>query len=79
MKKSLGLLLFIVGVIWAAILFFGFVVSLKKTFKQPTHNKDRTATKLLEEQRQRTADLAEQQKRLVEDRKSRLRDMQRNR
>lgn len=77
MKKLFGLLLFVIGITWMTILFFGFVIGLKKTFREPPRDNDRSATKLLEEQRHRSADLAEQQKRLMEDRKARLRDMQR--
>ncbi|OGX28169.1 MAG: hypothetical protein A2787_06450 [Omnitrophica WOR_2 bacterium RIFCSPHIGHO2_01_FULL_48_9] len=76
MSKAPGLLSIFVGVVWVAILFFSFIYGLKKTFKQPPRDDSHSAAKLLEEQRQRTADLAEQQKRLMEDRKSRLRDMQ---
>ena len=76
MKKSHGLLIFVVIVIWIFILFWAFVLGLKKTFKPLPRSPRPNVSKMLEEQRQKNADILEKQKRLMEERQQKLKDLQ---
>ena len=75
MKKSHGFLIFLVLAIWIFILFWTFVLGLKKTFKPLPRSSRPNAAKMLEEQRQKNADLLEQQRHLTEERQQKLRDL----
>lgn len=75
MKDSSGILFVVIGLV-ALALFWGLLTGLKKSF---SFSKPQTvdSTQTLQEQRQRSQDIVERQKRLMEDQRQRLRDMQR--
>jgi len=71
---TLGLIAVIV-----TVLYFGYIMFMGKTMHQEdTGPKTVDLTQLEKEQSQRVKDLKEQQKRLMEERQMRMRDMQRN-
>jgi hypothetical protein len=76
MKKLVGTLIFITVGVWAIIVFVGLILGLKSTLKSPPKDDSQSATKMLQEQRQKTADTAERQKLLMEQRRQQIRDMQ---
>ena len=76
MKKSNSFLIFLFGVVWMAILFMAFIAAVKKSFKPPPQGAQDSATDLIREQRVKNNDVMEKQKRLMEERKQRLRDAQ---
>jgi len=71
------LLLFILGVIVAALLIGGFLSAIKKSFTTgPVVNQD-SFHKKEDLQKQRMDEIREQQKRLMENQKQRIRDLSR--
>ena len=76
MKKSQSLLIALVVVVWIFVLFWTFVLGLKKSFKAPPRSNSPNASKLLEQQHRKNLEVMEQQKRLTEERQQKLRDLQ---
>jgi len=75
MKDFEGIFIFIIGVVAACMLFFGLITAVKKSFSMPKpHSID--SSQSLQEQRQRSQDIADRQKKMMEDQRQRLRDMQ---
>lgn len=78
MKDSEGVILFIVGLIAACAIFWGVITAIRKSFSM--HKPDVSATdtsEIISEQRRRMQDIEDRQKRLMEDQKQRMRDLQR--
>jgi len=75
MKDFEGVIIFIIGAVAACLLFFGLITAVKKSFSvsQP---KKIDSSQTLQEQRQRSKDIMDKQKRLMEDQRQRLRDLQ---
>ncbi|GEM_PF-3918842 len=76
MKDFKGIIIFCITAAVATLLFWGFTIAVKKSFSiskpQPVDS-----SKTLQEQRQRSQDIVDRQKRLMEDQRQRLKDMQR--
>lgn len=77
MKDSEGLIIFILGVLAAGGLFWGVVTAIRKSFAIAPQEKIIDSSGLLSEQRRHTQDIKDRQKRLIEDQKQRIRDLQR--
>lgn len=75
MKDFEGVIIFIIGAVAACLLFFGLITAVKKSFSvsQP---KKIDSSQSLQEQKQRSQDVLGRQKRMMEDQRQRLRDMQ---
>jgi len=75
MKDFEGVIIFIIGAVAACLLFFGLITAVKKSFSvsQPERI---DSSQSLQEQQQRSKDTMDRQKRLAEDQRQRLRDMQ---
>lgn len=76
MKDFEGVIIFILGAVAACLLFFGLIAAVKKSFSLPAPRKI-DSSQTLQEQRQHSKDIMDNQKRLMEDQRQRLRDMQR--
>ena len=75
MKDFEGIIIFVLGVVVACLLFWGLVVTVKKSFS--VHKPQKIdSSQSVQEQRQRSQDILDRQKRLMEDQRQRLRDMQ---
>ena len=75
MKKSPAWLIFIVIAVWAAILFWAFIIGLKKTFRNKP-DPHPSVSKIMENQHRKNEDMMEQQKRLLQERQQKIKDMQ---
>ena len=72
-----GFILFIVGSVLAVALFVGVITAVKKSFGSGPKKDPISKIDLQQEQRRRTQDIAEQQKRMMQNYKDRIRDGQR--
>ena len=75
-KNFEGIIILIIGVVAACVLFFGLITAVKKSFSVAEPEKI-DSSQSLQEQQQRSKDIMDKQKRLMEDQRQRLRDMQR--
>ncbi|MBI3616658.1 MAG: hypothetical protein HY210_00305 [Candidatus Omnitrophica bacterium] len=75
MKDSEGILIFAIGTVVACLLAWGLITAVKKSFSMPQPPKI-DSSQTLQEQRQRSKDIVDKQKRLMEDQRQRLRDLQ---
>ncbi len=75
MKDSEGIIFYVIGAVVAALLVWGLITAVKKSFSIPAPETV-DSTKSLQEQRERSQDTLDKQKRLMEDQRQRLRDMQ---
>lgn len=76
MKNTPAWVIVAVIIVWAFILFWTFVYGLKRSFKTAPPPPRSDAVRMLREQRERNADMLEQQKFLTEQRQQRLKDLQ---
>ncbi len=75
MKDSEGILIFVIGAVVACLLVWGLITAVKRSFS--THNpQEIDSSQTLQEQRQRSKDIMDKQKRLMENQRQRLRDLQ---
>ena len=75
MKDFEGVIIFIIGAVAACALFFGLITAVKKSFSVSRPEKI-DSSQSLQEQKQRSRDVLGRQKRMMEDQRQRLRDMQ---
>ena len=75
MKDFEGIIIFVIGGAVACLLFWGVITAVKKSFSLPTPQKI-DSSQILQEQRQRSKDITDNQKRLMEDQRQKLRDFQ---
>ncbi|OGX36895.1 MAG: hypothetical protein A3G91_01570 [Omnitrophica WOR_2 bacterium RIFCSPLOWO2_12_FULL_50_9] len=76
MKDPEGIILFIVGALAACAVFLGVITAIKKSFSTPkTEMTD--STEMISEQRRHAKEVADSQKRLIQDQKQKIRDLQR--
>ena len=75
MKDSEGILIFVIGAVVACLLAWGLVTAVKRSFSAHKPQKI-DSSQTLQEQRQRSKDIMDKQKRLMEDQRQRLRDLQ---
>lgn len=76
MKDSEGILIFAISTVVACLLVWGLITAVKKSFSMPKPQKI-DSSQTLQQQRQRSQAILDQQKRLMEDQRQRLQDMQR--
>ena len=76
MKDSEGILIFVIGTVVACLLVWGLITAVKRSFS--AHKpQEIDSSQTLQKQRQRSQAILDQQKRLMEDQRQRLQDMQR--
>ena len=76
MKDSEGILIFVIGAVVACLLVWGLITAVKRSFS--AHKpQEIDSSQTLQKQRQRSQAILDQQKRLMEDQRQRLQDMQR--
>ena len=76
MKDFEGILIFVIGAVVACLLAWGLITAVKKSFSMPQPQKI-DSSQTLQKQRQRSKDIVDKQKRLMEDQHQRLQDIQR--
>lgn len=75
MKDSEGILIFVFGTVVACLLGWGIITAVKRSFATRKPQKI-DSSQTLQAQRQRSRDILDKQKRLMEDQRQRLQDMQ---
>ena len=79
MKDFSGIILLILGTLVAVIISIGIVTAIQKSFSTVPQTEDAAATSRQRlEQKQRVDAINEQQKKLMEEQKQKLRDFRRN-
>jgi len=68
---------FLIAIIVAVVLFFGFITIVKKSLNAPTREDAIDSRMELKEQQWRMDDIRRRQKQLLRDQKQKIRDMQR--
>ena len=76
MKDSENFFIFIVGAAVALLLFLGIITAVRKSFSLPKPEKV-DSSRMVDEQKQHSREIMDQQKRSMEDQKQRIRDLQR--
>ena len=76
MKDSENFFIFIVGAAVAVLLFVGIITAIKNSFSLPKPEKV-DSSQMVDEQKQRSKEIMDRQKRSMEDQKQRIRDLQR--
>jgi hypothetical protein len=69
-----GFLIFILIASWLGVLFFGYIQIVQKSMKDNSYNNPLESRKLIDQNKQKNQDLLEQQKRLLDHRKDRMRN-----
>ena len=72
-----GIIIFIVTVVVASLLFFGVTTAIRKSFKVTPEIDSIDSSSLRREQKAKMDDVRQMQKRLMQDQKQRIRDLQR--
>ncbi len=77
MKGFEEILPLLIAVLVAAVLFLGFITTVKKSLKVPDQRNTVDSSSQLKEQQRRMDDIQRRQKELMRDQRQRMRDMQR--
>ncbi len=72
-----GFLAIMVVLVWLGAIYTGYVTMMKRVLRSAPQPNNTRSLRLQREQKEKIRDIRERQKRLMEDRKNRLRDMQR--
>jgi len=77
-EKTDFIILSIIGIFAAAVVFFGIIAAVQKSFHSEPKAKKMTSAEMMREQREHMQEVREQQERMMENQQQKLKDFQRN-